>query len=194
MAQALDGNHVMMTYVRGTVELRSVSQRHAIYRELIGLLVRVVCMELRVEHKGAGSMTIKHSSLAMALEPDGCFWIDNVQKVMGLRELNFLVDPPPDLVVELEISKSQLDRMSVFAALGVPEVWRHDGKRLTIHVLRGDRYVNVATSPSLEEFPAPAAGRMLALSHSVDDLTLHRQFQTWVRRWLKRSIVTKGTP
>jgi Uma2 family endonuclease len=53
----------------------------------------------------------------------------------GRRRLDLSRDPPPDLAIEVDVTNSSLDRMSIYATLGVPEVWRLVGDALTFHVL-----------------------------------------------------------
>ncbi|MEO8892528.1 MAG: Uma2 family endonuclease, partial [Coleofasciculaceae cyanobacterium] len=64
-------------------------------------------------------------------EPDSCYYIQNEAQVRGKIELDFTVDPPPDLALEIDITSSSINQLEIYADLGIPEVWRYDGR--TIH-------------------------------------------------------------
>lgn len=80
-------------------------------------------------------MTHRREDLERALEGDECYWIAHEHAVRGKIDLDLEIDPPPDLFLEIEISRSLLDRMGILAAMGVPEVWRWDGETLRVCLL-----------------------------------------------------------
>src|SRR5262249_28301372 len=53
----------------------------------------------------------------------------------GVRDLALRVHPPPDLAIEVEVTHSSMDRMEIYATLGIPGLWRLDGDELRFHVL-----------------------------------------------------------
>ena len=127
MAAWLDGRHVRLTYDRGELELMTVSHRHENHKHLLGVLLMVVAEELGIENHAAGSMTFKREDLDRGLEPDECYWIEHEPQMRSKEDYDQQNDPPPDLVLEVEVSCSVLDRLGIYAALKVPEVWRWDG-------------------------------------------------------------------
>ena len=56
-------------------------------------------------------------------------------------DIDFAVDPPPDIAVEIDVHHDSLSKFSIYAGLEVPEIWRYDGEQLTILILQEDRYV-----------------------------------------------------
>jgi Uma2 family endonuclease len=98
-------------------------------------------MALDVDFVGAGSTTFRRRDIDGGLEPDQCYYTVNAQRMLGLRDLDLSVDPPPDLALEVDFTRSSLDRMAIYAALGVPEVWRWDAAGLHVYHLQtsGDR-------------------------------------------------------
>jgi hypothetical protein len=119
------------------------------------------------------------------LEPDGCYWIANAPAVRGKRRINLSVDPPPDLAIEVDVTNSSLNRMSIYASLGVPEVWRLDGQTLTFHHLGAGRSYAVATHSRAFPFVTPAdLMSFLALFAAQDETSAVLQFRTWVRQQL----------
>jgi Uma2 family endonuclease len=59
------------------------------------------------------------------------------------------LDPPSDLLVEVDTTSPSLDKFPVYARASIPEIWRHDGERLTIFELRGEEFIEVAESEIL---------------------------------------------
>jgi hypothetical protein len=92
------------------------------------------------------------------------------------------IDPPPDLVIEIEISRSVLDRMEIYVALGVPEVWRCDGRTLTVEILADDGYVESDRSPTFPNIPLAGIVDHLNLRTQTDETSIVRAFRGWVGR------------
>jgi Uma2 family endonuclease len=91
-------------------------------------------------------MTCKKKSLERALEPDECYYTVNLERMRGIRRLLLERDPPPDLVLEIDITRSSVDRMAIYAAMGVPELWRFDGKILHVYRLMRDSTTKRSTT------------------------------------------------
>jgi Uma2 family endonuclease len=72
--------------------------------------------------------------------------VQNVERVRDREQIDLTVDPPPDLVIAIDIHSSSLDRFPIFASIGVPEVWRYDGTRVAIYLLRDGAYQEQGTS------------------------------------------------
>jgi Uma2 family endonuclease len=172
-----------LTYDRGVLEIMTTSPRHERYKHFIGRLIIVLTEELLLPIAGYGSMTFTRRRRQRGLEPDQCYWIAHEPQVRGKDRLDFRVDPPPDLVLEIDITRSSLNRMSIYAALGVPEVWRFDGQVLTFYALQPDE--TYAAQPTSLTFPTLTPGDLmpfLALQPQQDENTVIRQFRAWVRQ------------
>jgi Uma2 family endonuclease len=139
ITQGLAEKPVRLTYDRGALELMVPSTGHERFKSLIGLVVCILAEELNRVIGSFGSFTHQREDLARALEPDQCFYLSHFPAVRGKREIDLARDPPPDLAIEIEISRSVLDRLSILAALMVPEVWRFDGERLRVLLLKKGR-------------------------------------------------------
>ncbi|MCO5167347.1 MAG: Uma2 family endonuclease [Planctomycetes bacterium] len=173
---------VRLTYVRGSLELMSPSYVHDRIKRLIGRLIESYTLEVGVPIASGGSTTFKRRDLDRGLEPDECYWVQREPAIRGKAELDLLVDPPPDLAVEVEISRSALDKLAVYAALGVPEVWRHDGVRLEVLLLGASgEYAPAARSAALPDLPPEEVTRALARREAVDETSLVREFVARVR-------------
>src|SRR5262249_48910267 len=116
-------------------------------KRFMGRTVETLTVEMKLNVCSCGSMTIRRPDLAKGFEPDECYYIQNEPLVRGTRELDFTVDPPPDLGLEVDVTSSSIDREALYAAIGVPELWRFDGVKLEFLVLQANRvYARVERS------------------------------------------------
>lgn len=128
------------TYDRGVVEIMSPSTEHEEVKDTVALIVNVWAEERGIDVRSFGSSTFRREDLERGFEPDACFYIQSVDQIKGRVNLDLGTDPPPDLVIEIDISSSSLDKLPLFAASGIPEVWRYDGHRLAMFELEGVEY------------------------------------------------------
>lgn len=120
--------------------------------------------------------------LKRGLEPDESDYIQNEPVVRRRNELELGTDPFPDLAIEVEVSRGVLDRLGIYAALGVSELWTFDGKNLRVCGLRRDgAFHNIDHSLNLPMLPIAEVARFLNDRTRVDETTLIRSFRDWVR-------------
>ena len=152
-----------MTYDRGILEIMAPSKLHEQVKRLIGRMVEAFTEELNIDIVSAGSTTFKREDLERGFEVDECYYIQHAADVRGKDEIDMRVDPPPDLLIEVDISRSSLNKFGIYGALGVPEVWRYNGERLQFYVLQTEGYVEVQDSSVLPPLSASQ------LSHFVSE-------------------------
>ncbi|HTU19659.1 MAG TPA: Uma2 family endonuclease [Gemmataceae bacterium] len=133
--EAFGDQPIRITYDRGSLELMSPLPIHEVYKRCLGLLLAVLDRELKIPIKGLASTTFRRRDLDRGLEPDECFYVGNLGRIHDWRNIDLSIDPPPDLALEVEVTRSCLNRLEIYAALGVPEVWRFDGEQWHIHCL-----------------------------------------------------------
>ncbi len=173
--------HVRLAFDGEDVELMSPSQDHDRFKTMIGRLIETLTLELNIPCEGLGSTTWRKRLKKRGLEPDECYYLANSATAIG-RQIDLSVDPPPDLAVEIEISRSLLDRLEIYAALGVPEIWRFDGETLRVERLRPDRtYETLAFSPALPFISLEDVVRWLEHGLSLGQTAWLREFREWVR-------------
>lgn len=110
------------TYDRGLLEIVSPSAEHEHLKEMATLLVNIAAEEMSVNVEGFGSTTFRREDLARGFEPDACFYVQNVGRVKGKTRLDLTVDPPPDVIVEIDITSPSLSKFPIYAQMAVPEV------------------------------------------------------------------------
>src|SRR5207244_6880756 len=109
-------------------------------KEILADIVKIALEELDQDFVGAGSTTFKREDLKRGFEPDTSFYIQNAERVLGKKRLDMEIDPPPDIVIEIDVANNSPDKLSVYSALGVPEVWRYKAS-LQIWILNAQRYL-----------------------------------------------------
>lgn len=181
---ALGGrSSVRITYDRGDLELMSPLYPHEAYAGMYGYLVLALTKELGLSVKGGGSTTFRSKALGKGIEPDRCFWIARAKHMIGRRTHDIETDPPPDLAIEVEYTSSALDRMGIYAALRVPEVWRFDSEALFIHALQPDgTYEVLDHSPTFPRLPVAEVPAVVAAHMEADDNDALDAFRAWVRQ------------
>jgi hypothetical protein len=157
--------------------------------DFLGQLVVVLTEEMGLPCLGGGSTTLKRRRYHRGLEPDRCYWIANELAIRGKGRLDLGVDPPPDLAIEVDLTSSSLDRLGIYAALGVPEVWRLESGILMFHLLAAGKYSPGSHSRSFPLIAPADLMSFVALRPSQGDTSARQQFRAWLRQRLQ-----SGTP
>jgi Uma2 family endonuclease len=193
VTDALGERRLRLAYDGENLEIMTVSRLHDKLSRLLGRLLAALTEELDVPFDSAGSTTLEREDLARALEPDECYYLGNEAAVRNKEEIDLSVDPPPDLAVEIDISRSSLNRMGIYANLGVPEVWRYDGEVLRVYRLTPDRtYVTVERSQHFPFLPLPEVVGFLRRWGEMDETRLIKSFRAWVREQISRGWQAPG--
>ena len=137
------------TFDRGKLEIKVLSLKHENLKKILAMLFERLSERLDIEIFAAGSTTFQREDLERGFEPDECYYVQNAGLMLGKDTVDLAFDPPPDLTIEVVVEHSSLNRMSIFAAIGIPEVWRYDGERLTIYLLQNNEYQISETSSVL---------------------------------------------
>jgi Uma2 family endonuclease len=175
-------SHLRMAYDHGDLEFMTISLEHDSYGRWIGDLIRFVSMELKIPLRKGGSTTLKQALLDVGLEPDECFWLKHAKQMRGKKKWSAATDPPPDLAVEIDITTSWLDRLGIYAALKVPEVWRYDGKKLRVLILGSDgKYRERTRSAAFPDLPMDGFARFVGRLDSAEENELLQEFVVWLR-------------
>jgi Uma2 family endonuclease len=177
---------IRLTYDRGDVELTAPQPIHERKKSLPGQYVRILARELHIPIMPMGSATWNRQDLDRGLEADESFYLGDLDRVADPDHIDLTIDPPPDLAVEIEISPSTLERMSIYGALGVPELWRYNGRALKVLIRQEDGSYRVSDrSAILPEIPIDEINRFANLEESRDENINLDQFSAWVRALLE---------
>ena len=168
-------------YDRGELEITVLSYEHEELNRLLDNCIALIAMEWNIEYRDAGSTTFKREDLERGFEPDSCFYVQHAEQIVGKKRLDLTVDPPPDLVIEIDITHSSLDKLSIFAAVGVPEVWRYDGERVRILALVDDSYVEREQSLAFPALRSAHLVELLAASQQMPRTAWLRHVRAWAQ-------------
>ena len=178
---------IRLTYDRGHLEIRMPLDPHETYKKLLGRLIEGATEELDLEIRSLGSRTCDREDLARGLEPDQCYYIQNEAQVRGIAQIDLTQFPPPDVAVEVDVTSSSLDRLAIYADLRIPEIWRYDGRSLTIYTLQADKYVPSPHSIALPSLRAEDILGFLQLHPTMGENRLLKQFRQWLRSHIVNS-------
>ncbi len=193
--RALGERHIRVTYDRGALEIMTLGSEHEGCRRILARLVEVLTEELGLPLAGFGSMTMKRRPKKRGFEPDECYWIASEPQIRGKMDINVRTDPPPDLALEVKITRSALNRMGIYAAMGVREVWRFRRQTLTFHALDAQGRYQVSTqSLALPGLLPAELTPFIALRRQTDENDVVRQFRAWVRQQVAAGRWTAGRP
>jgi Uma2 family endonuclease len=170
-----------MTYDQGVLELVTPSTPHEEDALVFAHLVFIVAANLGIPIRSVGSTTFRRQDLERGFEPDASFYVQNEKRIRGQRDVDLTVDPPPDVVLEMEMSRSALDKLPLFASMGIPEVWRCDGQRVTIFILEQDRYRESSNSLALPVLTSDILTRFLAESRTALSPDWFQAVSDWAR-------------
>jgi len=181
LADLGDSAGVRVSYDQGRLEIMSPSSKHEKFALLITLLMWTAAEEIDVVIEGLGTTTYKQEWLAKGVEPDGCFYVSNAEAIIGKERIDLRIDPPPDIVVEIDVSYESTRKLAIYAGMGVPEVWRYDGKRAHIYQLIGQDYLAVNASLVLPVFTTDVLSRFLEQGKTEGQTATKRAFRDWLR-------------
>jgi Uma2 family endonuclease len=182
ISDKLGERNIRLNYDGVNLEFMSTSLEHERAKKRLACLLEIVALEMGIDMLPGGSMTCRHQDLERGFEPDECNWIEHEAQMRGCDHMDLTRDPPPDLMLEVEISRSFIDRLALAARLGVPEVWRWDGETLRVMSLGSDgQYREDERSRALPFFPVAELVRFLKLETAQSETQLLRAFRDWVR-------------
>lgn len=173
-----------LTYDGGTLEIMTPLMPDEHHNRLLAYLIVILAEELNLPVKSVGSLTCKRQDLLKGVEPDSAFYIEHEPLVRNQRHIDLAVDPPPDLVIEVDYTRSSVDKLAIYAALGVPELWRYDEPGLLLYQLQAGQYVQRDRSPTFAQLPLTEIPRFLKASLQIGEIPMLRSFRAWVRQQL----------
>ena len=172
-----------LTYDNGKLEIMPPSPFHEKNKKIIDRLIQCMTMELGIALYALGSTTFKRKSKLRGLEPDECYYVQHEAQMASKDTIDLDEDPPPDLAVEMDHTHHPLDRESVYAGLGVPEIWQYDGK-----TLRGlgrsteGQYVDIECSIAFPFLRLVDVERFLKLAKDTTQDNAACAFRDWIRQ------------
>ena len=168
-------------YDEGTLQVVSPSSKHEQVAKLIERLVDLLSIRQRIKLLFYGSATLKKQSEQKGAEPDACFYVQTADAVGTKEQIDFDTDPPPDVVVEIDLHHESISKFPIYAAFGVAELWRYDGEALTIYHLRDGQYALSDASGALPILTSAILTQFLSRSPKEDQYDIVLAFEEWLK-------------
>ncbi len=178
-ASPLENRNIRFTYLNGKLEVTMPLEIHEFSARLIELFIRILVVEFGMKVKTMGSTTLDREALERSAEPDNAYYIQN-QAIVAGRDVDLDQDPPPDLIVEVDITHTDIDKLALYAAMGVPEFWRYNGEVWRIYRLLSDHYQEVEVSPTFPQVPKVKLYEFLATARQ-DEVDAELALREWLK-------------
>jgi Uma2 family endonuclease len=183
LLEAVGDRRLRHSYDDGTLEIMSPLKRHDRAKTVLARLIEMAAYELDIEIQGIGSTTLRRSERRQGLEPDECYYVAHEAEVRDKPDYVPGRDPPPDLAVEVDVTSSSVDRMHIYANLGVPEVWRFQDEQLTFwRLTRRGKYVRTPRSRAFPMLTCPVLNDLLRQRFERSENQLVRALVAWLRK------------
>jgi Uma2 family endonuclease len=181
-----DSRASRIAYDRGILEIRMPLTEHEEPKRLLENFIEVIVDELEIEARSLGALLLEREDLSRAVEPDSCFYIQNESIVRG-KSIKLPTDPPPDLVIESDYTSSSLNKFNIYAALGVPELWRYQNQTLAVYHLIGDKYNLSPTSIAFPFLSIAEVSTFIEQAKTIGQRTAVRLFRIRIQEILNNT-------
>jgi Uma2 family endonuclease len=181
LADLGDDYHVRVSYDCGYLDIMSPLPEHGKFGEIVQDIAREITRELGVKLEAYGSMTIRSAWQSKGAEPDICFYVQSAERIIGKRSLDFNTDPPPDIVVEIDLTNASQHKFPIYAALGVPEIWRYDGRQAYFYHLVSEEYVETSHSRAFPFLPSAVLTQLVEQNETAGQDAALDAVRAWVR-------------
>jgi Uma2 family endonuclease len=155
--------------------------------------VRLLAREFRIPIMPMGSTTWSREDVDRGLEADESFFLRDLDRVRDPDHAALGTNPPPDLAIEIEMTRSVLNRLGIYGALGVPEVWRFNGLTLLVLLRQEDgSYQESLTSGIFPEVTMAEIARFAIKEGIKDENAYLDEFTNWVRAEVLPRLERRG--
>ncbi len=183
-----EDNRVRLIYNQGHLEIimSPLLPLHEISSTLIHNFIIILGDELDIDIRSLGSTTLRRQDLQRGLEPDKSYYIQHESIVRDKQKLDLNQLPPPDLVVEIDITNSSESKFPIYFSLGVPEIWLYDGEMLYLYQKTDQEYLTSEVSSAFGLPVHTVIPAFINKSFSVSERIILREFRQWVKEQIKR--------
>ncbi len=181
-----DRRSARVAYYDGTLEIMTPLPEHEYFKETISDAVKDIAETLELDYESYGSTTWRREAKQAGLEPDNCFYFQNEARVRGKLKFDLNQDPPPDLALEIDMTSKSLNRLPIYARLGVPEIWCYDDGTLKIYQLQSNQYAEAERSQIFPMLAIQELPQLISANREQGRLALRRSVRTWVQEQLEK--------
>lgn len=183
MADVGENRGWRFAFDRGILEIRRPIAEYELFKGMLDSFIGALADEIEIEVMSVGALTLEREDLSRAIEPDSCFYIQNEALVRG-KSRSLPQDPPPDLAIESDYTNSSVSKFDIYAALGVPELWRYSQQALQVYQLVEGKYEQSDSSLAFPMLPLAEIPSLIEQSQTVGQRTAVRLFKQRIREIL----------
>jgi Uma2 family endonuclease len=181
-----EGSPIKLAFDGRDLEIMTTGNQHEIFKTLIGRMVDALTEELDIAVRSVGQTTWKRPALNRGLEADHTYYFSEAKQLAAddalARDSNRVDDyPNPDLAIEIDLSRSKVDRPAIYAALMVPEVWRFDGRTMLIERITPEGFYSKVERSSFIPIDAVEISQWLLDGRASKEIPWIRRFRAWIR-------------
>lgn len=183
LLKVAENRRLRITYDKGELEIMSPLPEHENAARVIGRLIEEMTMQSDVPAIGLKATTFRRRLKSKGLEPDECYYIKSQPRLIGKKRISLPKDPPPDLAIEIDVSHWSIPRLPIYAALGVPEVWRYDGTTIHCLVLKKNDYVESEFSLAFPKLRVKELVKFVRIAEEkADQNAAIKAFRAWMKK------------
>ncbi len=171
---------VNVTYDDGRMEMMTMGGNHERVKKAIARLLELYSLEKDIPITGYGSVTCRRKRLRKGAEPDECYYVQTPPPPGGQEQLDLNKYPPPDLVIEVDITRGSIEREPIYAALGVREIWRYEVGRIVPMHLQAGRYESAQGSLAFPELDIEQFNRFLTMALEKSQHEAAKAMRKWL--------------
>lgn len=180
LQQLGDNRATRVAYENGVLEIRMPGPSHEAANRVLATIALILAEEFGFKFNDLGSLTMNRPQLSKGIEPDSCFYIQNAQPGQGLSE-PIATDLPPDLALEVDIANRSDSKLSIYQAMGVPEIWLYQQNKIKIIHLQNGIYQEALSSRAFPLVSTEQLNNWVELQRTGTDLTVVRSVREFCR-------------
>jgi Uma2 family endonuclease len=170
-----------LSYDNGLLEIFMPLPPHEKNKKYAARFVEILTEEWDIEICSLGSCTWSRQDLAKGVEADECYYIQNEAVIRGKVAIDLMIDPPPDLVIEIDMTSPSMPRLPLYAALRIPEVWQFDGTHMRFSCLNEGEYRQENQSRALPQVTSEILETWLVQAMTMGETSWARALRVWAR-------------
>jgi Uma2 family endonuclease len=177
-----EGSNLRFTFDQGRLEIMAPLSIHESIKKAAACVIELYALEMDIMIRPLGSTTFKRVDLLKGLEPDECHYVACAAGLVGKEMIDLAVDPPPDLAIEVDYTSRSIPRQPIYSALGVPELWRHDGVKFQ-YLARNKqgKYVPIVRSRAFPDLPLADLNRFVEIAKKGRHNDAMKALRQWIR-------------
>jgi Uma2 family endonuclease len=149
LAEHNEVSNPRFAYCDGELEIMTLGYQHETLKTKLSELITEIARVLEIDYETSGSTTFRKEKKRKGFEGDASFYFKDADVVRAKKEIDLNIDPPPELVVEIDVTHGSLSKFPIFAGIGIEEIWRFDGDGIIFYRLQNEEYEEVAESVCL---------------------------------------------